>query len=204
VFGDYAIGPARSDGAVFPNIALRRAGLTRMRPAGGMLYPDMHASRAFAVADHELAFVHADSEADAAAAAAALEATPGVAKVLRAPELEAAGLLHPRGGRLLAVAEDGHWFAYPWWEPGERGPDYAAHVDIHNKPGYDPGELFHGWPPFTISRDLSRIRGSHGRGGPDRRVCLGAAGESGPVEAQTLPQLAAWLRGWCDNARQEG
>ena len=70
----------------------------------------------------------------------------------------------------MLVAKPGCWFAYPWWEQGEKAPDYAAHVDIHNKPGYDPCELFFGWPPFTVSVDTARIKGSHGRPGADRRV----------------------------------
>ena len=89
-------------------------------------------------------------------------------------ELAAAGLKHSRCGSLLAVAKPGHWFAYPWWEPHERSPDYAAHVDIHNKPGYDPCELFFGWPPPSVSQDSSRIRGSHGRLGPDRMATWAA------------------------------
>jgi hypothetical protein len=46
----------------------------------------------------------------------------------------------------------------------------AGHVDIHNKPGYDPCELFFGWPPGTVSLNPHRICGSHGRTGPDRET----------------------------------
>ena len=34
-------------------------------------------------------------------------------------------------------------------------PDFAGHVDIHNKPGYDPKEL------FFFNR--GEVRGTHGR-----------------------------------------
>ncbi|NQT92817.1 MAG: alkaline phosphatase family protein, partial [Lentisphaerae bacterium] len=59
-----------------------------------------------------------------------------------------------------------------WWDRAGEEPDYARHVDIHNKPGYDPCELFHGWPPGSVSRNTGRVRGSHGRVGSSRRVAV--------------------------------
>ena len=70
----------------------------------------------------------------------------------------------------MIVAEPGHWIAYPWWSDPLEEPDYAAHVDIHNKPGYDPCELFWGWPPGSVSRNAARVRGTHGRTGPGREI----------------------------------
>jgi hypothetical protein len=74
----------------------------------------------------------------------------------------------------VLVAEPGTWFAYRWFEKPE-APDYAAHVDIHNKPGYDPCELFFnapplGWPLGSVSMDTKRIHGSHGNVGPGYEV----------------------------------
>ena len=60
------------------------------------------------------------------------------------------------------MAEQDAWFAYPWWTDPREAPDYASHVDIHSKPGYDPCELFWGRWPFSVSTDANRIRGSHG------------------------------------------
>jgi predicted AlkP superfamily pyrophosphatase or phosphodiesterase len=200
IFGDYAIGSVEPGGVIYPNLSLGQAGWFRTRSVRGMLYPDFHASAAFAVVDHELAFVHVDDDSLARDVAGNLAKMRGVARVMQAPELEAAGLKHARGGSLLAVAKPGHWFAYPWWEPHEKGPDYAAHVDIHNKPGYDPAELFWGWPPFTVSRSPGRIRGSHGRAGDDRCVAWAATPGLGVVEADSLEGIAAWLRGWCGSA----
>lgn len=192
VFGDYAIAPTSS--AVFPNLALRRAGLLSTRPVSGLHYPDFHASAAFAVVDHEVAFVHGRDLHAAESARRVFERLDGVESILDHAGQAAAGVLHPRSGALTLVAKPGFWFAYPWWEPGEKGPDYAAHVDIHNKPGYDPCELFFGWPPFTISTDTARIKGSHGRTGPARRVAW-LSTVPFARKPETLLDLAQLLRG---------
>ena len=73
------------------------------------------------------------------------------------------GLDHPNSGELILQAEPGAWFAYPWWLNPKEAPDYATHIDIHNKPGFDPCELFFGWPPFRISTNTKRVGGTHGR-----------------------------------------
>ena len=59
---------------------------------------------------------------------------------------------------------------YSWWQSPREAPDYATHVDIHNKPGFDPCELFWGSPPPRVSLDASKVRGTHGR--PDRPAAL--------------------------------
>jgi hypothetical protein len=94
----------------------------------------------------------------------------GVERVLSSGSLQEAGLAHPRAGDFVLVAAEGHWFAYPWWTDPREAPDYATHIDIHNKPGYDPCELFWGWPPPRVSQDPTRIKGTHGKVGPDRQV----------------------------------
>ena len=73
-------------------------------------------------------------------------------------------------GELLVVADEGRWLAYPWWSHKRQAPDYARHIDIHSKPGFDPCELHFGWPPISVSQDTSRIRGTHGRTGPGREI----------------------------------
>lgn len=166
VFGDYAI--TAVSGAVHPNRALREAGLMAVREIRGMHYPDLPGSGAFAVVDHQVAHVIVADHTARARAREVLAALPGVERVLGAGEKLEVGLDHPRTGDLVLVAEPGTWFAYPWWSEKSQAPDYAGHVDIHNKPGYDPCELFlELWPPMSISRDTSKIHGSHGRIGPD-------------------------------------
>lgn len=195
VFGDYAIGDCGGD-VVLPNRLLREAGLLSVREVRGRLYPDFHASRAVALVDHEVAHIHVREAEDIARAAAVFAGRPGVGEVLQGEALAARGVAHPNAGQLLLVAAAGSWFAYPWWERRREAPDYAGHVDIHNKPGYDPCELFWGWPPGQTGRDPARIRGSHGRTGPDRRIawastCLGR----GPT---TLTGLANAVKAWLE------
>lgn len=161
IFGDYAIEPVKR-GAVFPNRHLREAGLFSVRDIRRMAYTDFFTSRAFAVVDHQVAHVFCRDDAAARDAKAALETLPGVAAVLDREAQRERSLAHPRGGDLALVAEDGAWFAYPWFDNKKEAPDYASHVDIHNKPGYDPCELFFGWPPGSVSFDTKKIRGSHG------------------------------------------
>jgi predicted AlkP superfamily pyrophosphatase or phosphodiesterase len=163
VFGDYAIAPVSH--AIFPNVALHDAGLFKTRTVDGMLYPDFHTSAAFAMVDHEIAHVYLKDKASATAVRNALAKLNDIAQVLGPDEQRPAGIEHPNCGDLVLVAAPGAWFAYPWWTSKKSAPDYASHVDIHNKPGYDPCELFFGWPPISVSQDTSRIKGSHGRTG---------------------------------------
>lgn len=191
VFGDYAIAPVQR--AAYPNRVLREAGLFGTRTVSGMLYPDFHHGRAFAVADHEVAFVHAASPEALDAAAGALKGMPGVAAVLRGDALREAGVAHPNAGGLVLVAEEGWWFAYPWWDDPAQAPDYAGHVDIHNKPGYDPCELFFGWPPWKTGMNTDRVRGSHGKVGAGRSVAWASTVEIGR-EVTSILDLATWIR----------
>ena len=127
---------------VFPNRALRAAGLLAVRggPFGESL--DAFASRAFAVADHQLAHVYVREVGDITRVRDLLEPLPGVARALVGEELHAAGLHHPRSGEVVLLAEPHAWFAYPFWLDDARAPDYARTVAIHAKPGFDPCELF--------------------------------------------------------------
>ena len=160
IFGDYAIEPTER-GAIFPNRALREAGLFATRSIRGMDYTDFFTSRAFAVVDHQVAHVYCRDESSVRAAREVLQSVPGVADVIGGSEKTARGVDHSHSGELVIVAERGAWFAYPWFEK-KTAPDYASHVDIHNKPGYDPCELYFGWPPLSVSFDTRKIRGSHG------------------------------------------
>lgn len=188
VFGDYAIkGVSRH---VLPNKALREAGLFRTREVKGMLYPDFYASRAFAMVDHQVAQVIVPDQKDTGMVAEVLGALPGVGRVIGECEKKELSLDHPRLGELIVEAEPDSWFAYYWWDERRRAPDYATHVDIHNKPGFDPCELFFGRFPFSVSMRPSRIKGSHGITGPGREVAW-----AGNVDFKNEPDSLQGLAG---------
>jgi predicted AlkP superfamily pyrophosphatase or phosphodiesterase len=140
VVSEYGIVPVRE--AVDVNRALRAAGLLRLRVEMGRELLDPGASRAFALADHQVAHVYVRDEADLPAARRALEGLDGVAAVLDRDGKAAHGLDHPRSGELVALSAPDRWFSYYWWEDDAKAPDFARTVDIHRKPGYDPMELF--------------------------------------------------------------
>jgi len=193
LFGDYCIAPV--GGAVFPNRALLEAGLLTAREVGGMLYPDLFASQAFAMVDHEIAHVYIPDGRDIPVAAEVLQSLPGIADVLARGEQLSLGLAHANSGQLILLAEPGKWLAYPWWTDSRHAPDYAGHVDIHNKPGFDPCELFFGWPPGSVSTNAARVRGSHGRVGKGRDVLWGSSLSFAPDPADLI-ELARALGKW--------
>jgi predicted AlkP superfamily pyrophosphatase or phosphodiesterase len=136
---EYGLVPVRR--AVFPNRALREAGLLEVRdgPFGERL--DTYRSEAYAVADHQVAHVYVRNLERVGEVAERLRGLDGVNTVLGERGKRRAGLDHPRSGELVLLAEDDAWFAYPYWLEDERAPDFAPTVDIHRKPGYDPAEL---------------------------------------------------------------
>jgi len=195
-FGDYAIAPVPG-GPVFPNRALLEAGYFAVRDMRGRLYPDFHESRAFALCDHEIAHIHVRRAEDRPAVMKLLCALPGIEP---APHPEASPALPPEQpdtGDVTILAAAGRWLAYPWWRRRAEAPDYAGHVDIHSKPGYDPCELFFGWPPGTVSLNAGRVRGSHGRVGPDRLACQAGSAFGA---ADSLVGLARSVKDWLDGA----
>ena len=196
--GDYAIEPVKR-GAIFPNRALREAGLFHVRDIRDMAYTDFFTSRAFAVVDHQTANVYCRDAASVAAAREVLGKLGGVAEVLDREQQAARGLAHARSGDLVIVAENGAWFAYPWFEKKE-APDYASHVDIHNKPGYDPCELFFGWPPGSVSFDTAKIHGSHGNVGPGFEIAWTSSLALDP-QPESFLDLARATQRWMEAAR---
>ena len=107
-----------------------------------MEYLDPWVSRAFAVADHQIAHVYVRDPRDLAATRAALDGLPGIGVLLEGDAKADAGLGHERAGELVALAERDAWFTYHYWLDDARAPDFARNVEIHRKPGYDPAELF--------------------------------------------------------------
>jgi predicted AlkP superfamily pyrophosphatase or phosphodiesterase len=124
------------------NRLFRQHGWLTVKDELGLETLDAGASRAFAVADHQVAHVYLNDPSLEAKVRRALEAVPGVAQVLDAEAKRAAGLDHPRAGDLVAVARENAWFSYYYWLDDAVAPDFARCVDIHRKPGYDPVELF--------------------------------------------------------------
>lgn len=191
ITGDYAIEPVLvPDGAIHPNRLLLEAGYFHTRDTGGMLYPDFYTSRAFAIVDHQIAHVHVPDPADLPRVRTLLGAVPGIEQIHDAAAQRAMHIHCPdRSGDLLLIAAPGHWFAYPWWTAPRQAPDYASQMDIHNKPGFDPCELFFSFPPPHTSQNTARIRGTHGRSGPGHEIA--AAGLF--AEAPDFPSLATAL-----------
>ncbi|MBP7828597.1 MAG: alkaline phosphatase family protein [Kiritimatiellae bacterium] len=190
-FGDYAIEPVTGP-PVFPNRALREAGLLAVRPVRGRLYPDFFSSGAFALADHQVAHVFTDGGSGEARLEKVLRDMEGVAEVMDRGRQAELGLGPARTGEYVLLADKGRWFAYPWWDSPRQAPDYAGHVDIHNKPGYDPCELFFGWPPGRVSSNPARIRGTHGRPGVAAAWAASFPIDPGPADLLDLARAVAW------------
>jgi len=186
------------------NRELRRAGLLEVYTQDGMEYLDPWVSRAFAVADHQIAHVYVRDPDDIPQVRELLSALPGVDTLLDADTKGDAGLDHERAGELVALAERDSWFTYYYWLDDERAPDFAKLVEIHRKPGYDPAELFMDpndrlvklkaglalarkksgmrYMMSVVPLDPSPVRGSHG--------LLPASPQDGPVLLCSDPSSA--------------
>ena len=127
---------------IHPNRMLRDAGLLALKEDLGREYLDAGASRAFAVADHQVAHVYLRDSKDLERVKAIFAAVPGIEHLLDCKGKKEWGLDHERAGDLVLVAGEGSWFTYYFWQQDCRAPDYARTVNIHAKPGYDPCELF--------------------------------------------------------------
>ena len=182
LLSEYGIVPVNRP--VHLNRLFRERGWLTVKEELGRELLDAGNSRAFAVADHQVAQIYLNDRSLLPQIRAELEVTSGVARVLGEVEKTAAGLNHPRAGDLVAVAEDDAWFTYYYWLEDDRAPDFARTVDIHRKPGFDPVELFLdpklrfpnlkiGWRLLqkrlgfrmlldVIPLDASLVKGSHG------------------------------------------
>jgi len=198
IFGDYAIVDC-SGVAILPNRILFEHGLLKTRTVHGRLYADFHASRALALVDHEVAHIHVADPADVARVRDILLAADGVDLVLDAAAQAGVGLRHENSGEGVAVACPGRWFAYPWWTGTRQAPDYAGHVDIHNKPGFDPCELFFSAFPFGCGRDTRRVHGTHGRVGDGRAIAIASTLERLAC-ADGIVDLARRVQRWLESA----
>ncbi len=184
VLSEYAITDVSQP--VHINRTLREAGfLTVRKEPLGWETLDCGASRAFAVADHQVAHVYIRDPDEVAMVKSLLQNSEGVDQVLDRNEQTEFGIDHDRSGELVVIAAPGAWFSYYFWLDDGLAPDYARTIDIHRKPGYDPVELFVdpqlSFPKLRVARrvaqkklgfryymdviglDASIVKGSHGR-----------------------------------------
>ncbi len=167
------------------NRVLREHDLITVRGELGLELLDAGASRAFAVADHQIAHVYVNDQSRRRQVREILEKIDGVERVLDETGKREFGLDHPRAGDFVAISRSDAWFTYYYWLDDRKAPDFSRTVDIHRKPGYDPVELF--LDPslklpqvkvgFTLLKkqlgfrylmqviplDASLVKGSHGR-----------------------------------------
>jgi predicted AlkP superfamily pyrophosphatase or phosphodiesterase len=183
VLSEYGIMPVTRP--IHINRALREAGLLAVRREEGGELLDVPQSRAFALADHQIAHVYVGEAGLLPEVRRIVAALPGIESVLDRTEQAAFGLDHERSGELVALARHDAWFTYYYWLDDRHAPDFARLVEIHRKPGYDPVELFLdpairspkaaiGWRLArralgfrvlmdVIPLDATLVRGSHGR-----------------------------------------
>jgi predicted AlkP superfamily pyrophosphatase or phosphodiesterase len=162
------------------NRILREQGLLSVRVERGLELLDAGASRAFAVADHQLAHVYINDSSASAKVRSIVEKIAGVEWVLDRNDQRRYGMDHERAGDLVLIADERSWFTYYFWLDDAKAPDYARSVDIHKKPGYDPVEMFMSsklragykllrkkvglrYVMDVIPLDPTLVKGSHGR-----------------------------------------
>jgi len=185
VAGDYGMHDVRA--CAMPNLALREAGLLATQvDAQGKVLVDYDASAAFVMCDHQVAHAYVREREEEVVAV--LRGLNGVARMLVTKEdLTAAGLGNARSGDLLLIAEESAWFAHDWWRDDSEKPAWQFGVDIHNKPGFDPRELFFDPVKKCIAQDVGLVKGSHGVVGAEAKwpVILSDAGlpQSGRLKA---------------------
>ncbi len=183
VLSEYGITPTSQP--VHINRALREAGYIQIREELGKELLDAGASRAFAVADHQVAHIYVADRKDVPKVKTLLEELPGIETVLDDSLKGRYGIDHSRSGELIAVSTAESWFTYYYWLDEDRCPDFARTVEIHRKPGFDPVELFLDptltFPNISIAwrlaqkkmgfrtlmdvipLDATLVKGSHGR-----------------------------------------
>jgi len=180
---EYGLSPVKQSISI--NRVLREAGLLAVRESVSWELLDCGASRAFAVADHQIAHVYIRELGDIKKVKKLLSGTPGIEQVLERDQQHRYQIDHERSGELVLIAEPECWFDYYYWLDDSKAPDFARTVDVHRKPGYDPAELFIDpklrFPKFKIAKrliqkklgqrmlmdviplDSSLVKGSHGR-----------------------------------------
>ena len=196
------------------NRLLRQKGYIAIREERGTELLDAGASKAFAMADHQVAHVYINDPGIIDEVAELLKGLPGVEKVLDKRGKDELKIDHERSGELIAVADADSWFTYYYWLDDKKAPEFARTVDIHKKPGYDPVEMFMDPSKFmvgpralmkvigkklglrtlmnVIPLDATLVRGSHGRipeDDLDKAVYIGDMTGSGKLEPHELQDM---------------
>ncbi len=178
ILSEYGISPVKNP--VHINRILRKSGLLNIRIERDLELLDAGASKAFAVADHQIAHIYINDKSVKSRVRELLEKEPGIELVLNKEEQKAFHIDHKRSGDFVIIADKDSWFTYYFWLDDAKAPDYARCVDIHKKPGYDPVEMFMSsklragykllkkkagfrYVMDVIPLDASLIKGSHGR-----------------------------------------
>jgi predicted AlkP superfamily pyrophosphatase or phosphodiesterase len=178
VLSEYGISPVNHP--IHLNRILRENDLLAIRTERGKELLDAGASRAFAVADHQIAHLYINDPVVEPQVRKLLEAVPGIELILDKAGQKAHHIDHNRAGDLVLMAEPESWFTYYFWLDDAKAPDYARCVDIHKKPGYDPVEMFMSsklragykllrkkagfrYVLDIIPLDARLVKGSHGR-----------------------------------------
>jgi predicted AlkP superfamily pyrophosphatase or phosphodiesterase len=194
------------------NRIFRQEGLIAVREERGTELLDAGASKAFAVADHQVAHVYINDPSVYKKVRGILERTPGIQLVLDREGKRAHNMHHARSGEFVVVADTNSWFTYYYWMDDQRAPDFARLVDIHRKPGYDPVEMFMNpadpliklkagfkllkkklgfrYLMNVIPLDATLIRGSHGGVGEGSQyhpvLITKPTGKADPVQATDI------------------
>lgn len=178
ILSEYGIAPVNNP--IHLNRLLRKEGLLQIRVERGLELLDAGASKAFAVADHQIAHIYINDPSVTEKVKAVLQGVKGIELILDKAAQAEQHIDHERAGDLIIVADKDSWFTYYFWLDDALAPDYARCVDIHKKPGYDPVEMFmtsKGRAAYKLLRklagfryvmdviplDATLIKGSHGR-----------------------------------------
>jgi predicted AlkP superfamily pyrophosphatase or phosphodiesterase len=140
LLSEYGIAPVNNP--IYLNRLFRQHNLLQIRVERGLELLDPGASKAFVVADHQIAHVYINDPSVTEQVKALLKTVPGIEVMLGRDEQAAYHINHERAGDIVLMADENSWFTYYFWLDDAKAPDYARVVDIHKKPGYDPVEMF--------------------------------------------------------------
>lgn len=201
LLSEYGIAPVNNP--IHLNRLFRDNGLLGIRIERGLELLDPGASKAFVVADHQVAHVYINDPSVTEKVKALLDKVPGISLVLDRKAQAAYHIDHDRAGEFVLMADEKSWFTYYFWLDDAVAPDYARVVDIHKKPGYDPVEMFmtskaragykllrkkagFRYVMDVIPLDATLVKGSHGRvgGSPEYHPVLITDGKVQPEKVQ--------------------
>jgi predicted AlkP superfamily pyrophosphatase or phosphodiesterase len=178
ILSEYGIAPVNNP--IHLNRLFRKNDLLQIRVERGLELLDPGASKAFVVADHQVAHVYINDPSVTNKVKSILEKVQGIELILDKTAQQNYHIGNARSGDLVLMADAESWFTYYFWLDDALAPDYARAVDIHKKPGYDPVEMFMtsklraGYKLLrkkiglryvmdVIPLDATLIKGSHGR-----------------------------------------